>query len=136
MILPFDVITIIISFFKPKYIYNCRLLNKTYYSYIIRKNRFDFSKITGYDLIYAVKRNKIILIEWLINNKMTHNKLLTYAVIYSKKETILYILKKVKKHRKKYINLILAKQRENEHEIYDIVINYYKHNCLLDNSIA
>lgn len=129
MILPFDVITIIISFMKPKDIFYIRLLNKRYYNYILTKNRYDFSNIKYYNLIYAVKRNKILLIDWLLSNKMYTNKMLTYAVVYSNKETIYYVLKKSKKFKRNRIinkNLILARQREDEPEIYEIIINYYK----------
>jgi hypothetical protein len=129
MILPFDVITIVISLMKPKDIYYVRLLNKKYYKYILTKNRFDFSNLKYYNLIYAIKRNKILLIDWLLSNKMYTNKILTYAVVYSNKETICYVLTKLRKYKKSKIinrNLILARQREVEPEIYKMIINYYK----------
>ncbi len=114
---------------KPKDIYYIRSLNKKYYNYILTKNRFDFSSVKYYNLIYAVKRNKILLIDWLLSNKMYTNKMLTYAVVYSNKKTIHFVLKKSRRYRRNKImnrNLILARQRDDEPEIYNMVIDYYK----------
>ena len=126
MILPFDIINIIISFLKPKYIYNFRLINKYYSRYILRKNLFNFSKLKPYDLIYAVKRNNINLIDWLLRNKMFHKKILTYSIVYSNKKTIYFILKKAKIYKILNSNLILAKQRVDDPDIYNLVVDYYK----------
>ena len=126
MLLPFDVINYIISFLKPRYIYDLKILNKYYSNYIMNKNHFNFSKIKGYDLIYAIKRNNIKLIDWLLQYKMYHKKILTFAIVYSNRQTILFVLNKSKIYKIRNSNIILAKQREDDPEIYSILINYYK----------
>ena len=126
MILPFDVINNIISFLKPRHIYNFKFLNKYYSKYIMNKNIFNFSNIKAYDLIYAIKRNNINLIDWLLKNKMFHKKLLTYSIVYSNRKTILFVLKKAKIYKIINTNLILAKQRKDDPDIYELIIEYYK----------
>ena len=126
MILPFDVINNIISFLKPRHIYNLKFLNKYYSEYIMKKNIFNFSNIKAYDLIYAIKRNNINLIDWLLKNKMFHKKLLTYSIVYSNRKTILFVLKKAKIYRIVNTNLILAKQSKDDPDIYELIIDYYK----------
>ena len=123
MILPFDVIILIISYLKPVMIYNKRSLSKEYYKYIVNC-KYDFSSYSRYDLIYSVKRNKIKLIEWLLKNKMYHPKLLTYSIIYSNKKTIIYIMKQNRKYKRRYVDLLLAKDR-NDSDIYHLVNKYF-----------